>query len=72
MSLPHYAGLSGDVFQPSAGLQALAYERLWLKEELSAPFRQKKGAGKKRGPAKKGKNHYVLFFQIITLPLANH
>jgi hypothetical protein len=47
MSKSPYAGLSGDVFQPSAGLQILAYERLWLKEDLSASFQQKNEAGKK-------------------------
>jgi hypothetical protein len=47
MPLPRYTGLSGDVFQVSAGLQILAYERLWLKEDLSAPFQKKNGVGKK-------------------------
>jgi hypothetical protein len=38
---PFYAGLFGDVFHLSAGLQILVSERLWLKEDLSASFQQK-------------------------------
>jgi hypothetical protein len=51
--------LFGDTFQFSAGLQALAYEQLWLKEDLSASFQQKNyRAGEKE--------------KIIETPLVNH
>jgi hypothetical protein len=49
--LTRYAGLFGNVFQPSAGLQALVCERLWLKEALSASFQKKI-----TGPAKREKS----------------
>jgi hypothetical protein len=63
-------GLFGAIFQLAAGLQALAYEQLWLKEELSVFF-QPLFSQKITGPAKRGKPLRPLF-QTMTMNLENH